>query len=198
MCIVNLYPSKETGQQIPSLDDYDLTKDRENDIRFHDETDYDLKLASVISDYLDFVERMGKIAIDAIEEIKDKNKVAKLKEVFIDILHEKQRTLTRNGEPRYYHELLKKRFDIEGIIKIQRQDDIHTIANKALDFSPETICNLIDQGIYDTLDNLYQIHKKKDKKLFKEWLNKYMEDIEKQNINDTLKPVLQFKEKERL
>lgn len=198
LCIVNLYPSKETGQQIPSLDDYDLTKDRENDIRFHDETDYDLKLASVISDYLDFVERMGKIAIDAIEEIKDKNKVAKLKEVFIDILHEKQRTLTRNGEPRYYHELLKKRFDIEGIIKIQRQDDIHTIANKALDFSPETISNLIDQGIYDTLDNLYQIHKKKDKKLFKEWLNKYMEDIEKQNINDILKPVLQFKEKERL
>jgi predicted acylesterase/phospholipase RssA len=57
--IVNLYPSKETGEQIPSLDDYDLTKDRENDIRFHDKTDYDLKLANVVSDYLDFVERIG-------------------------------------------------------------------------------------------------------------------------------------------
>ncbi len=196
--IVNLYPSKETGEQIPSLDDYDFTKDRENDIRFHDKTDYDLKLANVVSDYHDFVERMGKIAIEAIEEIKDKKIVAKLKEEFIDILHEKQRTLTRNAEPRYYDDLLKKRFDIERTIKIQREDDIHTIANKALDFSPETISNLIEQGIYDTLDNLYQVHKEKDKELFKEWLNKYMEVIEKQNIKDILKPVLQFKERERL
>ena len=59
LCIVNLYPSKETGEQIPSLYDYDLTKDRENDIRFYDKTDYDLKLANVGTDYHDFVESVG-------------------------------------------------------------------------------------------------------------------------------------------
>jgi predicted acylesterase/phospholipase RssA len=65
LCIVNLYPTKETGK-LPSLYDYDLTKDRENDIKYHDKTDYDLKLANVVSDYNDFVKSVGEVAIDAI------------------------------------------------------------------------------------------------------------------------------------
>jgi predicted acylesterase/phospholipase RssA len=198
LCIVNLYPSKETGQQIPSLYDYDLTKDRENDIRFHDKTDYDLKLANVVTDYHDFVESVGEVAIEAIEGVKDKKIVVGLKKKLTDILNRPQRTLTREEKPRYYYDLLRKRFNIEGTIKIERQDDIHTIANKALDFSPETITKLIEQGVYDTLNNLYQVHKGKDKELFKEWLNKYIKEIEKQNIKDILEPVLQFKEKEGL
>ena len=205
LCIVNLYPSNEKGEQIPSLYDYDLTKDRENDIRFHDKTEYDIKLANVISDYHDFVERMGELAINAIEEIKNKNElVANLKKEFIDILGEKQRTLTRNEEPRYYYDLLQKRFNIEKTIEIQRQDDTDTIANKALDFSSETIDKLIEQGIYDTLDKLYQDQKEKlknDKESitkFEKWLSNYIKDLEKQNTKDLLKSVLNFKDKERL
>lgn len=200
LCVVNLYPSKEKGEQIPALYDYDLTKDRENDIRFHDETEYDIKLAKVVSDYKDFIERMGKLAINAIEEIKDKKDkdkvVANLKKGFIDILGEKQRTLTRDEKPRYYYDLLQKRFDIEKTIEIQRQDDIHTIANKALDFSFETISNLIEQGIKDTLDKIYQDQEeKKHKELFMEWLTQYIENIEKRSTKDILKPVLEFKER---
>ena len=205
LCIINLYPSIEKGEQIPSLYDYDLTKDRENDIRFHDKTEYDIKLANVISDYHDFVERMGELAINAIEEIKNKDElVANLKKEFIDILGEKQRTLTRNEEPRYYYDLLQKRFNIEKTIEIQRQDDTDTIANKALDFSSETIDKLIEQGIYDTLDKLYQDQKEKlknDKESitkFEKWLSNYIKDLEKQNTKDLLKSVLNFKDKERL
>src|SRR5215204_1866000 len=205
LCIVNLYPSNEKGEQIPSLYDYDLTKDKENDIRFHDKTEYDIKLANVVSDYHDFVERMGKLAINAIEEIKDKDElVANLKKEFIDILGEKQRTLTRDEKPRYYYDLLQKRFNIEKTIEIQRQDDTDTIANKALDFSSETIDKLIEQGIYDTLDKLYQDQKEKlkDEKesitKFKKWLDNYIKDLEKQNTKDLLKSVLNFKDKERL
>jgi NTE family protein len=185
-CIVNLYPSKETGKQIPSLYDYDLTKDRENDIRFHDKTDYDLKLAKVVTDYHDFVESVGEIAIEAIEGVKDKSTVADLKKKFTYILNKQQRTPTRDNNPRYYYDLLKKRFDIGTTITIQRQDDIDTIANKFLDFSPETISSLIEQGIYDTLDTLYH-DKETDKKFFEEWLNKYMEEIKKQNIRTSFK-----------
>ena len=205
LCIVNLYPSNEKGEQIPSLYDYDLTKDRENDIRFHDKTEYDIKLANVISDYHDFVERMGELAINAIEEIKNKDElVANLKKEFIDILGEKQRTLTRDEKPRYYYDLLQKRFNIEKTIEIQRQDDTDTIANKALDFSSETIDKLIEQGIYDTLDKLYQDQKEKlknDKESitkFEKWLGNYIKDLEKQNTKDLLKSVLNFKDKERL
>jgi NTE family protein len=205
LCVINLYPSIEKGEQIPSLYDYDLTKDRENDIRFHDKTEYDIKLANVVSDYHDFVERMGKLAINAIEEIKGKDElVANLKKEFIDILGEKQRSLSRKEESRYFYDLLRKRFNIQKTIEIQRQDDIDTIANKALDFSPETISHLIEQGIYDTLDKLYQNQKEKlkdDKESitkFKKWLGDYILDLEKQNTKDLLKPVLEFKDKERL
>jgi predicted acylesterase/phospholipase RssA len=200
LCVVNLYPSSESGEQIPPLYDYDLTKDRENDIKFHDKTEYDIKMANVVSDYHDFVERIGELAIKAIEEIKDKDEVViKLKKKFIDILGKKQRTLTRDEKPRYFYDLLKKRFNIEKIIEIQRQDDIHTIANKALDFSSETISKLIEQGIYDTLDKIYQEQKENHKKeFFMNWLTQYIKNIEKENTKDILKPVLEFKEKKRL
>jgi hypothetical protein len=197
LCIVNLYPSKETGQQIPSLYDYDLTKDRENDIKYHDKTDYDLKLADVVTDYHDFVESVGKVAIDAIEGVKDKDTVAKLKKDFIHILHTKQRTPARDKKPRYYYDLLQKRFHIETTIKIERKDDVDTIANKAFDFSPETISSLIENGIYDTLNTIRQHHNEWDnewdRKSFKNWLRTYIEEIKKQNIEGILEPVLKFK-----
>ena len=42
LTIVNLHPELEEGDHIPTLYDYDMTKDRQNDIRFHDKTDYDI------------------------------------------------------------------------------------------------------------------------------------------------------------
>ena len=75
---------------------------------------------------------------------------------------------------------MKKRFDIERTIKIERQDDKDTIANKFLDFSPETISKLIEQGIYDALYTIYH-HKDTDKKVFEIWLTEYMEELKKQN-----------------
>ena len=40
-------------------------------------------------------------------------------------------------------------------IKIERQDDVDTIANKFFDFSPETISKLIEQGVYDALSSFF-------------------------------------------
>jgi NTE family protein len=205
LCIVNLYPSKEEGEQIPTLLDYDLTKDRENDIRFHDKTEYDIKMAKVVSDYKDFVENMGQLTIAAIEEIKNRENIAnKLKQSFIEILNKKQRTLTRDERPRFFYDLIRKRFDIINVIEIQRQDDIHTIANKAFDFSAETISNLIEQGIMDTLDRLYQDQKEKsmyNKELimkFKEWLINYIRDTNSQSTREIQRVISDFKKKERL
>lgn len=55
LTIVNLHPAKEEEGNIPPLYDYDMTQNREKDIRFHDRTDYDIKLAQDISDYHDFI-----------------------------------------------------------------------------------------------------------------------------------------------
>jgi NTE family protein len=43
-----------------------LTKDRENDIRFHDKTEYDLKMGKVVDDYKVFVDRMTDVAVQSI------------------------------------------------------------------------------------------------------------------------------------
>jgi NTE family protein len=50
-----------------------MTKDRQNDIHFHDKTDYDIKLAQDVSDYHDFVEDMTKLAYASIKEIRGQN-----------------------------------------------------------------------------------------------------------------------------
>lgn len=76
LTIVNLHPESEEGDHIPTLYDYDMTKDRQNDIRFHDKTDYDIKLAQDVSDYHDFVEDMTKLAYASIKEIRGQNNVA--------------------------------------------------------------------------------------------------------------------------
>jgi predicted acylesterase/phospholipase RssA len=150
--VVNLFPESEDKNQIPSLSDFDMTKDREIDIRFHDITDYDIKLAQNISDYHSFVENMTQLAREAIKEIKDKQtKVDELKAKFKQIINTEQRTLTREEEPRYFYDLISKRFDIKNVLKIQRKDDEHTISGKIYDFSSQTILNLINSGIRDAL-----------------------------------------------
>ncbi|MGA8916074.1 MAG: hypothetical protein WB474_08810 [Nitrososphaeraceae archaeon] len=48
--IIDLFPPVELDKQIPS--DGDIIQDRINDIRFHDRTVYDQKVASIVSDYV--------------------------------------------------------------------------------------------------------------------------------------------------
>ena len=167
LTIVNLHPESEEGDHIPTLYDYDMTKDRQNDIRFHDKTDYDIKLAQDVSDYHDFVEDMTKLAYASIKEIRGQNNAAvnSLKKKFEEILNRQQRTLTRVTNPRYFSDLIYKRFDIDEVIKIQRKDDIHTISDKIFDFSSNTILNLIEEGEKDALKEIVKHElEKMDKK----------------------------------
>jgi hypothetical protein len=197
LTIVNLHPESEEGDHIPTLYDYDMTKDRQNDIRFHDKTDYDIKLAQDISDYHDFVKDMTMLANDAIKEIRDLNGVAaanSLKKRFEKILNTKQRTLTRVTNPRYFSDLIYKRFDIEEVIKIQRKDDIHTISDKIFDFSSNTILNLIEEGEKDALKEIVkheldEIDKKGVKRRekgveIKNQLTRFMYDLNMKSTTD--------------
>jgi NTE family protein len=134
-----------------------MTQNREKDIQFHDRTDYDIKLAQDISDYHDSVDLKTQLASHAIKEIKDKNdEVANdLKQKFEEIINSKQRTLSRDNQPRYFYDLIGKRFDIMDVLKIQRKDDEHTISDKIYDdFSSDTVSNLIKEGENDALIKL--------------------------------------------
>ena len=68
--IVDLWPSKE--EEIPN--DHDKVLDRKNDITYQNKTDYDQKVAVFVSDYIDLVEKIGDIAVEAIDSINDEDK----------------------------------------------------------------------------------------------------------------------------
>ena len=201
VCIINLHPSQEAGAHIPSLFDYDTTKDRENDIRFHDKTEYDLKMAKVTADYKDFVERMTDVAIESIDKINesvgkinDKKYKDDLKEYynnkirdFDDILGQPSKTTKRTGEERLYWHLLKHRFDLDEKIKIQREDDKDTISDKIFDFSYDTIDQLIKKGIDDALRKIFEVERWKPNKTVNDACNelqKLIEDIKVQNTDE--------------
>ena len=57
-------------EEIPN--DHDKVLDRKNDITYQNKTDYDQKVAVFVSDYIDLVEKIGDIAVEAINSINDK------------------------------------------------------------------------------------------------------------------------------
>ena len=64
--IVNLYPTVEKENELPS--DADTIQDREVDIRFHDRTQYDVKVAQLISDYVILHGQVKNLAITHLEK----------------------------------------------------------------------------------------------------------------------------------
>jgi hypothetical protein len=147
--IVDLWPTKETS--LP-LDDYDLTKDRMFDIINCDKTDYDLKVAMFVTDYIelarDLVQQLAKDAI--ISEAQEVVKKEAARKILLNDSNTKSRF--RNGSPRTYLDLLIGRFDVNEKLKIERSENNQdTISNKWTDLSRETISKLIQQGEQDAL-----------------------------------------------
>jgi NTE family protein len=136
--VVNLYPTTENNFPKP-VADADTIRDREVDIKFHDKTKYDLKVAELTTDYLDLIEELTRI-IKGSPNLSDK----------LDrILAKSARTKSRNGERRTYKDLLEKRFRIRKAVYIERSDDGNTIYGKSFEFSSDTIKQLRRQGYLD-------------------------------------------------
>jgi len=193
--IVNLHPTKEgkEGDTTSNIeeDDYDMIKDRENDIRFHDKTEYDQKVATLVTDFIKCIDKMGDLTIEAINQTG--NNSEHLKYQFNNLLKDDKVLLStkRNGERRTIQELIKNRFELKVEFKIERNDDIDTISNKVFDFSSNTITRLIKEGIYDTLHYLVEKHKKTspEHKEFspenaRQHLEKFIKDIGEPTIQE--------------
>ena len=160
--IVNLHHTKEgnegdTNSRIEE-DDYDMIKDRENDIRFHDKTEYDQKVSTLVTDFITLIDEMGVLAIETINQTG--NNSERLTNKFNKLLLEgKGLTTKRTGERRTYQELIKNWFELKVEFKIERKNDLDTISNKVFDFSSNTISRLIKEGIDDVLHYLVEKHK---------------------------------------
>jgi NTE family protein len=136
--IVNLYPTTENNFPKP-IADADTIRDREVDMKFHDKTKYDLKVAELTTDYLDLIEELTGIIKDS----------PKLSSKLDTILSKSAITKSRNGERRTYKDLLEKRSRIKKAVYIERSDDGNTIYGKSFDFSSDTVKQLRIQGYLD-------------------------------------------------
>jgi len=137
--IVNLYPTIE--KEVPM--DPDAIQDREIDIKFHDRTKYDVKVAEMTTDYLELIEQLINIGYKHSE---DDNA---FKHDLEKLLGEKTKSKKRSGEKRTYQDILDGRADITKVVYIDRRDDGNTIFGKAFEFSSKTIKELEAAGYND-------------------------------------------------
>jgi NTE family protein len=138
--IVDVWPTKEKNIPI----DHDGVMDRNYDLLLNDKTDYDEKVANIVSDYV-------KLVKDLIGLAKSKN----ISRTEIDgILSQPAKSSHRTGQRRTYNDLIQGRFDV-NIKRIERISDIdNDISNKLFDYSADTINQLIRDGYHDALKKI--------------------------------------------
>ena len=148
--IVNLYPALET-QDVAIPEDKDKIEDRINDIRFHDKSIYDEKIAHLVTDYVDLTRRLIKLA-------KDTGKVSK--DDLNEVLGIPGESTTRDVKKRRnLSSLIENKFKVK-VFRIDRQDDENTVFGKASDFTPTTLEDLYQSGLKDANEwftNFYKV-----------------------------------------
>ena len=136
--IVDVWPSVK---HYPIASDHDGVINRKNDLIYQDKTFYEEKVTHLISDYKSLVEKFRNLA-------KENNLQIQIDEILSE---NAPRSRKRNGFPRTYGELINTVFDID-ITRIERTPNENEISFKWCDYSVQTIDNLINQGIQDTLN----------------------------------------------
>ncbi len=121
-----------------------------NDIRFHDRSKYDEKVAHLVTDYVDLTRRLIKLA-------KETGKVSdKQLEEILEITGE---STTRDVKKRRnFLGLVEDKFMVK-VYRIDRRDDKDTIFGKASDFTPTTLENLYREGVEDANKWYEEIYK---------------------------------------
>jgi len=144
--IVDVWPTKI--KDIPM--DHDGVLDRYFDLLLDDKTDYDEKVANIVSDYIDFVKQTKDVAIEAINTISDASKKNSLQKKLEKITKIQAKSVHRTGKPRTYDDLLKGRFDM-NVTRIDRTDNANDISNKLSDYSTDTLRQLRQDGYNDAM-----------------------------------------------
>jgi NTE family protein len=142
--IVNLYPTLEK-EDYPK--DPDGINNRVNDVLYHDKTEYDEKVASIVTDYVDLADGLARIAVENARDPADMDrKIKEFKQQY------PAKSAKRDGNTRTYADLLDGRFAINRVVKIELSADARNdIYGKAFEFSSETIENLLRRGYEDAV-----------------------------------------------
>jgi NTE family protein len=149
--IVNLYPTAEKDDDEPPMD-ADIIQDRELDLRFHDRTKYDIKVAELVSDYIILHGQIKNLALKYLNKYAG-DKITQFQKEFEEILDRKDAKSKKRSKSasRPYRDLIEGRFDLAKVIHIDRKDDGNAIFGKAAEFSSGTINTLRKEGYNDVL-----------------------------------------------
>jgi hypothetical protein len=114
---------------------------------------------------------MRNLAAEAIKEVpSSNNKKQKLQEKLETTIPQMvTKSTKRTGERRLYQDLIKGRFNLNKVVRIERKEDDNTISSKWQDFSSGTIRQLLYSGYKEgsfQMDIYLQIDKVRD--LFKD------------------------------
>jgi NTE family protein len=144
--IVNVHPSKQ--DKVPT--DLDGVKDRINDITFMDRNShYDETVADLVTDYADLINRL-KVLAKGYFENKYKKDIVFQNEFERLLKTIEGKTSGDAGEHRKYKEdLLKGRFRLTKVIRIENDSYKDSISGKVGDFTSKSIMNLIEKGKQD-------------------------------------------------
>jgi NTE family protein len=144
--IVNVHPSKQ--DKVPT--DLDGVKDRINDITFMDRNShYDETVADLVTDYADLINRL-KVLAKGYFENKYKKDIVFQNEFERLLKTIEGKTSGDAGEHKKYKEdLLKGRFRLTKVIRIENDSYKDSISGKVGDFTSKSIMNLIEKGKQD-------------------------------------------------
>jgi NTE family protein len=150
--IVNLYPAIE--RKFQNNLDADTIQDREIDIKFHDRTSYDVKVAEQTTAYIEIARGFRDLVDETINTLKkdgktDQQIIESLEKKRDEILSNNTKIKGRDGKRRKRKELLDNKFAINKTTYIERLDDEYAIFGKAFDFSKKTLHELYKQGYCD-------------------------------------------------
>ncbi len=175
--MINVWPDEIDRKYLPH--DYDITQARQNDITFGDKTRADQEEAENITDFGNLARRIREKVLDSKDELLEsalkikeasKKDPALLKEFEgkVDLLNGLQQEIdkilgevcndNRSSESREryekYGDLLLGQFDVEKVVRVERQADRNAIFNMMLDFTEETIVEMRAQGRHDALKTI--------------------------------------------
>jgi NTE family protein len=135
ICVINLHPEKQA--EIPF--DRDGVINRNSDITFSDRTDKEEAILLLTSDYIDLIRGLIRVAEEHGVKMDIINK----------LLNQKTNFHGELVKATSYRDILEGRFQIDEIIRVNRNNDEHTISKKTFDFSSQTIKLLLERGYSD-------------------------------------------------
>jgi hypothetical protein len=123
---------------------------RNADITFSDRSHREQEVLLLVSDYVDLVKDLMKIAKD--NGVKEK--------LITDLLNKRTKYHSIGLPPRLNKDIVEGVFDIEDVYRIERTYDEHTISEKVYDFSVGTVQALIKSGYEDSLKYINAVRSK--------------------------------------